>query len=134
MTQPDYTRHTMIAEAKARALAIDAYKLIEEMAGWAVAAQLDDAVIAAVLEARSGTRRVRNLLLPDELFPDEVERLTKASRVMDVVGVRVSESDKITVNVDRVGSGEVVSGEPVLDITKGGESIYDHEDHTKGAT
>ena len=68
---PEYTRHKWAAEAKARGLAVDAYKLVEEMTGWVLVAQLDPVVVAAAVEARSGMRRLRNLLLPDEEFADD---------------------------------------------------------------
>lgn len=68
---PEYTRHLWAAEAKAKGLAVDAYVVVEEMTGWALTAQLDPVVLEAALEARSAMRRVRNLLLPDESFPDD---------------------------------------------------------------
>ncbi|MCP4897308.1 MAG: hypothetical protein GY906_10090 [bacterium] len=86
---PEYTRHQWVAEAKARGLAVDAYLVVEEMTGWALAAQLDPVVIDAAIEARSAMRMVRNLLLPDEEFPDD--RAPIAPRRFPVPAERVAE-------------------------------------------
>lgn len=70
----DYQSHRQIAEAKAKAYAIQAYLEAEQLHGWAFAAQLPNEVLEAATEARSATRRIRNLLLPDETFDDDPDR------------------------------------------------------------
>lgn len=66
----DWTPHLERAEAQAKTLALDLYTAAEKLAGWAHVAQLDNAVLAAAIDARAAARRIRNLMLPDTEFPD----------------------------------------------------------------
>ena len=68
----DWTPHLEAAEAKAKTLALNLFTLAEQLSGWAHVAQLDNAVLEATVDARTAARKVRNLLLPDDTFPDEV--------------------------------------------------------------